>query len=255
MADESALIVKPRDYSDIITLQQPGAIEDFFNEPLPFIVATVTGALAAGKAGWILSGGRMVQAMLKGRLFEQWSKEVKKLQEAGRIPDDFADKKHKYGFQTWVELMTIIDEESPDADRLGALKAMFFAVNKVGTTDGEKIKSYQLWQIAKSLNSGELLLLRTAYKNRTLYASQAPHPSYVNGYSNWASYMAREIGHNSQGLVDLHQKKPTELGLLSAQAMVGTINGASARLSDLGLMFCAHIESYEIEVRGEGNQE
>jgi hypothetical protein len=65
--------------------------------------------------------------------------------------------------------------------------------------------------------------------------------------------MAREIGHNSQGLVDLHQKKPTELGLLSEQAMVGTINGANARLSDLGLAFCANIENYEIEVRGEGN--
>jgi hypothetical protein len=72
MADES-LIAKPRDYSDIIKLQEPGVLEDFFDEPLPFIVATVTGALAAGKSGWILSSGRMVQAMLKGRLFQQWS--------------------------------------------------------------------------------------------------------------------------------------------------------------------------------------
>src|SRR5208337_106584 len=101
MTDESALITKPRDYSNIVKLQDPDVLEDFFKEPLPFIVATVTGALAAGKSGWILSSGRMVQAMLKGRLFEQWSKEVKKLQEAGRIPDDFADEKNRYGFQTW----------------------------------------------------------------------------------------------------------------------------------------------------------
>src|SRR5208337_1315673 len=200
MSEDSALITKPRDYSDIIKLQEPGVLEELFNEPLPYFVATVSGALAAGKSGWILSSGRMVQAMLKGRLFEQWSKEVKKLQEAGRIPDDFADK--KYGFQTWVELMTIIDEESPDADRLGALKAMFFAVNKVGITDGEKIKAYQLWQIAKSLNSGELLLLRTVYVNRTQYASQATHPSYVGSYSNWALYIAKAIGHDSLGLID-----------------------------------------------------
>jgi len=254
MNDDSALITKPRDYSDIITLQQPGVLEDFFDEPLPFIVATVTGALAAGKTGWILSGGRMVQAMLKGRLFEQWSKEVKRLQEAGRIPDDFADGKHKYGFQTWVELMTIIDEESPDADRLGALKAMFFAVNRIGTTDGEKIKAYQLWQVAKQLNSGDLLLLRTVYANRILYSSQAPHPGYLDSYSYWAPFMAKAIGHDSQGLIDIHEKRPIELGLLTGRDR-NRISGQNARLSELGLVFCANIESYEIEVRGEGNAE
>src|ERR1035437_4409485 len=187
MADETALIVKPRDYSDIIQLQEPGVLENFFDEPLPFIVATITGALAAGKSGWILSSGRLVQAMVKGRLFEQWSKEVKKLQESGRIPEDFADK--KYGFQTWVELMTIIDEESPDVDRLGALKAMFFAVNKVGTTDGEKILAYQLWQIAKKLNSGELLLLKIAYENRDLYGKETDSKGN-NSYSFWTSFMS-----------------------------------------------------------------
>jgi hypothetical protein len=250
MADGSALIAKPRDYFEIMKLQEPGVLEDFFDKPLPFIVATVTGALAAGKAGWFLAGGRLVQGMLKGRLFEQWSKEVRKFQEAGRIPDDFADT--KYGFQTWVELMTIIDEESPDADRLGALKAMFFAVNKVGVTDGERIKAYQLWQIAKQLSSGELLLLRTVYVNRSEYASETTHPSYLGNYSNWASYMAKAIGHNSRGLIDLHEKKPTEIGLLTARVHGdgSGISGQDARLSELGLMFCSNIQSYEIEMRG-----
>jgi len=254
MTDGSALITKPRDYSDIIKLQEPGVLEDFFNEPLPLIVATVTGALAAGRTGWILSGGRLVQAMLKGRLFEQWSKEVKKLQEAGRIPEDFADKKYKYGFQTWADLMRIIDEESPDADRLGALKSMFYAVNKFEATGGERIKAYQLWQIAKQLSSGELLLLRTAYLERSQYVSQATHPSYVNNYSNWASYMAKAIGHNSQGLIDLHEKKLTEIGLLTARTFNqgSRIDGQNARLSEFGLMFCSNIDTYENEVRGEG---
>jgi hypothetical protein len=248
MTDESAMIVKPHDYSDIIKLQEPGVLEDFFDEPLPYFVATVSGALAAGKSGWFLAGGRIVQAMLKGRLLQQWSKEVKKLRETGRIPDDFADK--KYGFQTWVELMTIIDEESPDADRLAALKAMFFAVNKVGATDGERIKAYQLWQIAKQLNSGELLLLRTVYLKRSQYVSEATHPSYANGYSSWASYMAKAIGHGSQGLVDLHEKRPTELGLFTVRSLDdgSLISPQNARLSELGLMFCANIENYEIEM-------
>jgi hypothetical protein len=246
MDDEPALIARPRDYSDIIKLQEPGSLEDFFNEPLPFIVATVTGALAAGKPGWILSSGRLVQAMLKGRLFEQWSREVKRFQEAGRIPDNFADK--KYGFQTWVELMTIIDEESPDVDRLEVLKAMFFAVNKVGTNDGEKIKAYQLWRIAKILNSGEFLLLKAVYEHRGEYQSKRDS----NRYSTWLSFIAEAISHGSEGLVALHEKKPTELGLLTVSVATGTglyVTPTNARMSQLGLMFCANIENYEIEVR------
>lgn len=34
---------------------------------------------------------------------------------------------------------------------------MFYAVNKVDASDGESIAAYHLWQIAKSLSSGELL--------------------------------------------------------------------------------------------------
>jgi hypothetical protein len=254
MGEDSALITKPRDYSDIIKLQEPGVLEDFFDEPLPYFVATVSGALAAGKAGWFLAGGRIVQGMLKGRLFEQWSKEVKKLREAGRIPEDFADK--KYGFQTWVELMTIIDEESPDADRLGALKAMFFAVNKVGTTDGERIKAYQFWQIAKSLNSGELLLLKTVYEHMADYVQNVDKNIFRGGtnaaYLNWSSYMAKAIGHESIGLIQIHEKHPIELGLLSGSSDIFL---QSARLTNLGSMFCANIENYEIEMRTESKGE
>jgi len=254
MSEGSALITKPRDYSNIINLDDPGALEEFLNQPLTFIAESITGALAVGKNGLVLSGGRIVQALLKGRLFKQWAAEFKKLRETGRIPDDFADK--KYGFQTWVELMTIIDEESPDADRLAALKAMFFAVNNVGATDGERIKAYQLWQIAKQLNSGELLLLRTVYLKKSLYASETIHPNYLNVYSNWASYMAKAIGHGSQGLVDLHEKRPTEFGLLiEKNRMTGTIDADNARLSELGLMFCANIENYELEIHGNDNAE
>jgi hypothetical protein len=254
MADDSALITKPRDYSDIAKLQEPGVLEEFFDKPLPFIVATVIGALAAGKAGWLLAGGRIVQGMLKGKLFQQFSQEVKKLQEAGKIEDNFAET--KYGGQTWVELMRIIDEESPDPDRLGALRAMFFAVNKVGTTDGEKIKAYQLWQIAKSLNSGELLLLRTVYEHMADYVQTVDKNIFSAGsdaaYLNWASYMANAVGHGSIGLIQIHEKQPIELGLLSGSS---DILLTSARLTNLGKMFCANIENYEIEVRGEGNAE
>ncbi len=38
--------------------------------------------------------GRIVQGILKGRLFQQVSREIKDLREKGKIPDDFGDEKN-----------------------------------------------------------------------------------------------------------------------------------------------------------------
>jgi len=217
MANDS-YIVKRRDYSDIAKLQDPGIFEEFLDQPLTFIAETITGALSIGAKGSMVAGGRIVQALLKGMLFKQWAAEFKKLWEAGRIPDDFAEK--PYGFQTWVELMKIIDEETPDADRLEALKAMFFAVNKVEVKDGERIAAYQLWQISKSLTSGELMLLKVVYENQAIGFRQKT-PGMGTTFTEWANEISKVAGHGIRGLIDLHERRPTELGLLTRKIRKG----------------------------------
>lgn len=242
MSEELSLVTKRRDYSDIVKLQDAGVFEDFIAEPLTFIAETITGALGDGTKGAMMSGGRIVQALLKGRHFQQFSRELKRLRKAGKIPDDFAEK--RYGFQTWVELMKILDEESPDPDRLDALKAMFFAVNKINATDGERIASYQLWQIAKNLTSGELFLLRLVHEQRSSY-----HPN-LNSYSQWEAHMASSAGHSVKGLISVHEKRLTDLGLLSPRQWddLSGINPKNARLTDFGMSFSSNIESYRLEV-------
>jgi hypothetical protein len=239
MTEELSIVTKPRDFFDIVQLQEPSVLEEFLHQPLSYIAETITGALAVGKTGTMVAGGRIVQALLKGKLFQQFGSEFKKLREAGKIPDDFAE--HRYGFQTWVELMTIIDEESPDADRLDALKAMFYEVNKVSATDGERVAAYHLWQIAKGLSSGEILLLKAAFEQRVTY------PGTRGDYGYWESSMADSMGHRIKGLVGLHEKKLTDLLLLS-----GRFNGdqsgirqENARLTDLGIKVCENIKNYQ----------
>jgi hypothetical protein len=245
MANDS-YIVKRRDYSDIAKLQDPGVFEEFLDQPLTFIAETITGALAVGKTGAMVAGGRVVQALLKGMLFKQFAAEFRKLRDAGSIPKDFAEK--PYGFQTWVELMTIIDEEAPDADRLEALKAMFFAVNKVGVKDGESIAAYQLWQLTKGLTSGEVMLLKVAFENRTKVFPKGPSGTT---YSDWAEQVSNAAGHGIKGLIDIHEKRLTELGLFTFHPLttLDTVNPENARLSNLGLRLCSNIENYQIEMR------
>ena len=90
---------------------------------------------------------------------EQLRIEFGALRDAGKLPRDYSNK--KYARKTWVDLIRIIDEDSPDEDRLEALKAIFCAVNRVGTDEKDEIVAYQLWNITKQLNSGDILLLRT----------------------------------------------------------------------------------------------
>jgi hypothetical protein len=126
------------------------------------IVEAITGLFASGKWGAAVVGGRIVQSALKFKLFQQVSKEIQELRAKGKIAAEFAEK--KYTFNSWVELFTVIDNETPDEDRLEALKAMFYSVNKINATEGERVGNYQLLQIAKKLTSGHFLYLRASYE-------------------------------------------------------------------------------------------
>lgn len=243
MDDRGSLVARPRDYYDIAKLQDPTVLEDFLQEPLTLIAETITGALAVGKTGVMVAGGRIVQALLKGRLFEQWAAEFRALREAGKIPNDFAER--KYGFQTWVELMTIIDEEAPDVDRLEALKALFYAVNKVTPEDKDHIIAYQLWRIAKQLNSGDLLLLKCFYEH--------DHRFGETPYENWLSQLTNLSGFGMIELVQLHVARLVELRLL-LEVQSDRVQ-RNAELTSLGRRLYANINTYRVDLDRATSQE
>ena len=220
------------------------------DQPLTAIAEAITGALAAGPKAWTLMTGHIVQGILQGKLYQQVSREIKELRDKGKIPDDFADeKKYKYGFKSWVDLLKTIDEKPPDADLLEALMAMFYGANKVNATDAQKMLSYRLLQIARRLNSGELLLLRTIYDAFKRKDFQQQFASL----SVWASKIARLQGHNLTALVLKDELALMEEELISgyAKASVMPIDQSvlenNARLSDLGAAFCQNIETYRLE--------
>ena len=110
-----SVVIKPREpFSDVLLPQNADELAKFMEQPLSAIAESITGALAAGPQYWTEMTGHIVQAILKGKLFQQVSQEIKELREKGKIPADFAQK--KYGFQSWVELLRIIDDETPDQE-------------------------------------------------------------------------------------------------------------------------------------------
>lgn len=91
MSNETSLVTKPRDYFDIASLQDAKALEDFLGGSLTFVAEAITGALGDGTKSAMMAGGRLVRSLLKGRLFQQFAQEFKRLREQGKIPDDFAE--------------------------------------------------------------------------------------------------------------------------------------------------------------------
>lgn len=247
MAENESIVLKPREpFSDAILPQNADELAKFMDQPLTAIAETLTSALAAGPKAWTLMTGHIVQGLLKGKLFQQVCQEIKDLREQGKIPNDFADeKKYKYGFKSWVELLKVIDEETPDADRLDALKAMFYGVNETNATDVDRTVNYQIFQIAKKLSSGELLLMRAISEaNRN---SDFGSGDSLAGVSHWAAMICKRMGHGLTALVLKDEPALEAEGLISARNNVVNVNSANARLTDLGVRFCKAIENYQIE--------
>jgi hypothetical protein len=207
----------------------------------------VTGYIQTGNGFWAGFGARLAQAALKGRVFEQFGREFKQLRDKGRISEDFTEK--KFGYQSWVELLTVLDNESPDEERLEALKAMFYAINKVEANDAQRILGYQLFQISKKLSSGQLLLIRTVFQ---AFRSGNYHARSVEQLEVWCRDMAAKMGHGLSALVMRDQLGLEQEGLITARVGDAAayaernqrVNCESARITDLGKRFCENIDEY-----------
>jgi hypothetical protein len=240
MSSDESYIVKAPDVTSIVKTADKDSLAALFESPLPVLVEAITGWLAAGPKAWTLSAGHIIQGAFKARLFQQVADEIESFRRQGKIPGDFAEKKN--GFQTWVELFTTIDQDAPDGEQLDALKAMFYAVNKVNSTDATRILGYQLFQIAKRLNSNELLVLKTAYRLQNQNEIEAGRISYLE----WTKKIAFGMGQLVSGLVDHADTALVDNKLFHAK-FDNDLAVPAYRVTDLGIAFCKNIETYNID--------
>jgi hypothetical protein len=242
--DEGSYVIKPKDPSAIVRLQDPTIIEQILENPFPVLAEVVTGYIETGNGFWAGLGARLAQSAFKAQVFQQFAREFKQLRDKGKIPDDFGEK--KYGYKSWVELMTVLDEETPDEDRAEALKAMFFAVNKVTSTDAERIVNYELFQISKELTSGELILLKAIAEFNKMYPGGGP------ANSTFTREISRLLGHNVTALIrkDIRKLLTTSLvasGTILSDAFSPT-DPIGATVTDLGNHFIENLRSYSVEM-------
>jgi hypothetical protein len=131
---------------------------------------------------------------------------------------------------------------------------MFYSVNKVNVQDKEQVFNYQLFQIAKRLTSGELLLLQAVHK---LYRTGRCEQGAMESLRAWASTVAQFAVHGSADLVMRDQRSLEEEGLISTRTELGssapyvqadqTVFNKDGRITGLGVSFCENIQTYKTE--------
>lgn len=224
-----------KDINNIKIFEDPKVLEEFLENPLSTIAVLITGAYALGKKGAVLSGLRIFQGALKGKIYKQFSLELNSLIEKGQIPKDYAEK--KFGFKSLIELLEFIDSEIPDDDRIKAIKDLFYSINLNSISEGDRLARYQLFQIVKKLNSSQLLLLKTSYK---LYLSNELKEKNEHGHDQWLKKVADIIGHNITALIEQDENILMESNLLTKRIYSDKsgINTDNGRLTDMGIQLC-----------------
>jgi hypothetical protein len=239
---ESSYVLAERDYSDVAHLENPSVIERILSASRREATAYVGRLLQSGVARYALAGPKVAFTAMAIEALTDLGKEVSEWRRVGRIPEDFSGRPS--GYQTWVELLREIDSNPVDVDRLKAMKAMFLAANRINATDGESILAYQLFQIAKKLSSGELLVLKAA---RGIHGA----PGQLAGAQDWLIKVSDTLGHRVTALVAQQERGLIDNGLISPridQNLRVSLNPNTGRLTDLGLAFCRNIDDYEAGV-------
>ena len=99
------------------------------------------------RCGW---GAGLCKELSNSSFFSRCPKKSKSCVRKEKSPTSLP--RRSDAFNSWVELFTVIDNETPDEDRLEALKAMFYSVNKINATEGRKSRQRSALPNCKEAN-------------------------------------------------------------------------------------------------------
>jgi hypothetical protein len=237
-------VLVARDYSDIAHLENPSVIEKILSRSRSEKAAYVFALITSGISRFVLAGPKVAIAAMTAEALTDFGREVSGWVKDRKIPEDFSGRPS--GYQTWVELLREIDSNPVDAERIKAMKAMFLAANRINSTDGESMAAYQLFQIAKKLTSGQLLLLKAAHERTT---EKDFRPDSRLDAKGWIRLMSQRLGHGIDGLVEQDERVLIQNGLLTPRYMSDDtgINDGSGRLTLLAFKFCENVETYSAD--------
>lgn len=231
---------------NIINLDDPQSILSFLQAPTLKVSEFLTGMIGSEMSELRLSAGRLVQAAIKCRLYEQLGREIKYYRNKGKIKDDFfsTDKQRA----TLRELLEFIDNEAPDEERFKAMKSIFLKGISEDASETDEALAYELMQIGKKLESNDVIVLKAIHSLYKKIEAEGRHDNVAkDGVAGWVSYITKHSGHNVQELVLMSEQRLIDLKIISGRKYPdgsGMHSIETARLTPLGIKLCEFITAY-----------
>lgn len=240
---------------DFNQLRDAKSVAVFLQQSTAKIAEALTGLLASDKNDNKLVAGRLVQAIIKGSLFTQLSREIERYQKEGRIKEDyFATHKNQASL---YELLRFLDEEIPDDELFSAIKSIFLSGVSADATKQDEVLAYEFLLTAKKLTGTEILILRAAYEIAQNKVSADVPSTYEiktseNSRDMWARIIIAQMGYPElNGIVEKYEEHLESLGLIMQrhprENLADLTKGTSAkfRLTDMGYKFCEFANKFD----------
>jgi hypothetical protein len=216
--------------------------ENILVRSLQDLAEGLTGIAVAERKELALSIGHVFQKMRGGQFLSTFLEEWRKYKEKGRIKDDYQyTEQHKVCLS---ELLDFLDKDCPDAVRFEVLQKICLLAATESQTDRDSLLPQQYMKVARSLSSGELIVLNTCYRlSKDEKDWKVKYPSAGEWLKNVAE--ASKLGHT--GLVELHENTLVDKHLLTPRTYSdrsGVALKPHYRLTDLGYGFCSYVDSF-----------
>lgn len=175
----------------------------------------IAGFLTSDIPQHVLATGRILGAARKHQLLRQLGDEINRLKERGQLRDDCLAEPRVQS--SLLDLLQIIDIETPDDIKFKSVKAVFLYSLKNGIDEREKILTYELQKLCSTLSSGEIVVLKAAFELQrgiNLRPYQGGMNLGTQIIEEWRRFVAFQIGHNDTSLVNLYEEKLIEKKLI-----------------------------------------
>jgi hypothetical protein len=189
MVDEQSIVVIPAGSAEVARVELATERERVPQLGRHRLWKRSQGCLPLGNGEPLWLGTGLCKELSNSSFFSRCPKKSKSCVRKEKSPTSLP--RRSDAFNSWVELFTVIENETPDEDRLEALKAMFYSVNKINGTEGERVANYQLFQIAKKLTSGQFLCLRASYE---LFNGNDFRPGETANSRDWLGKIKEKTG-------------------------------------------------------------
>lgn len=208
------------------------------------LIKGIAGLATADKKDLIFSVSRVLQNIRATNLLGSLKKEWDHWQEKGKIKEDYT--KTEQHLNCLHELLDFLDNDIPDELRFSTLKKILLVAASETISNRDEVLPHQFIKICKKLNSGEIIVLLTAYK----LAKEHNFKYNQNmGARRWLDIIAQNSLLKYSALVELHEDNLITLKLIYDRInpdRSGIQMSNQLRLTDLGIDFCKYVEEYEI---------